>query len=582
MLSREYCEAPENRAAVERLAHESDATCAWAAVLDVHVFADSTFDWSVTDSLLSRLHTVDPHLFPLHSPICLARPVAPVVTPCGHVYCWACLLRHASYAPSAAAQCPLCGAAVRPAACRPVRLLTPQPRTPGALLTLTLVRRAPGCTAAYPAQVANRKSGDDVELLPPPARLPDRERDGAAACVFARYSVSGDRAGVARRQLAELSAQARECTSEGDEETLVFVHAAMAAAQDKLDACHGDGDGKSDGVEATTETTTSTEWTIPIPEGEESGARELFYQAVDGSLVFLERVDTRMLLAAAQSAHGGRLPRTVAARVLACTDGVQDARTRHRVRATAFLPLGAAFALAELDLRGTVEPATYAAFAPTLRAREAQRRAREAQRREEARRADVPLCRTALFANPSGLRGGTFFRCEPNTRPTEYSEASFPSLSTPSTTTGTAAPASTAAVPAVETEGPRPLSYAEVARAAAAASRPLSIAAEEDFPSLSLSSSSTTSASSSWGSEKPQPSSRSAAFVPQTQKTKRQPSTKKATNKPRPPPQQQQQQQKPVVQDAVVEEVSEEGWMVPLTSKKNQQTKGRGKNRRPQ
>ena len=71
VLSREYCEAPENRAAVERLAHESDATCAWAAVLDVHVFADSTFDWSVTDSLLSRLHTVDP------SPISSAQPDLP-------------------------------------------------------------------------------------------------------------------------------------------------------------------------------------------------------------------------------------------------------------------------------------------------------------------------------------------------------------------------------------------------------------------------------------------------------------------------------------------------------------------------
>lgn len=46
VLSREYCTAPENRATVERLAHASEETCAWAAVLDVHVFADSTFDWS--------------------------------------------------------------------------------------------------------------------------------------------------------------------------------------------------------------------------------------------------------------------------------------------------------------------------------------------------------------------------------------------------------------------------------------------------------------------------------------------------------------------------------------------------------
>lgn len=46
VLSREYCTAPENRATVERLVHGSDETCAWAAVLDVHVFADSTFDWS--------------------------------------------------------------------------------------------------------------------------------------------------------------------------------------------------------------------------------------------------------------------------------------------------------------------------------------------------------------------------------------------------------------------------------------------------------------------------------------------------------------------------------------------------------
>lgn len=505
------------------------------------------------------------------------------------MYCWACLLRHASYgsgAGSSAPPCPLCGVAVRPAACRPVRLVAPQPRTPGATLALALVRRAPGCTAAYPA-----RAGAAPAL--PPARLPDRERDGDAACVFARYSVSGDRARVARRQLAELAAQERECVSEGDAETLVFVRAAIASARATLAACHTGDDDKGDDVDTATTATTAvqnkeeeekeeaekeedkeTEWDVPVPEGEDAGARELFYQAADGEAVFLERVDMRMLLAAARAAHGGRLPRTVAARVLQCTDGVLDAAARRRVRATALLPLGASFAVVELDLRGIVDAATYAAFAPVLRARAAQRARQEALRREEARRADIPLCRTALFANPSGLGAAALLRTAANTRPTEFSEASFPSLSSSSSLPSPASASASAPAPQGEEE-PR-LSYAEVARAAAAASRPLSIAAEADFPSLSASLPSEPSSSSS--------SSRPAAFVPQP-KPKRQPKPKTASKAPK---QQQQQEAKPAaaVRDAVAEEIEDDGCMVVLASKKQQQGagagKGRGRHRRPQ
>ena len=492
-----------------------------------------------------------------------------MVTPCGHVYCWACLLRHASYTSVAgsAPPCPLCGVAVRPAAVRPVRLVTPQPHTPGATLTLTLVRRAPGCTAAYPAHAGAA-----------PARLPDRARDGAAACVFARYSVSGDRAGVARRQLAELAAQERECVSEGDAETLVFVRTAMASVQDTLSGCStSDDEDARTTAEKEEGKNKEVEWDVPVPPGDDAGARELFYQAADGEAVFLERVDMRMLLAAARTAHGGRLPRTVAARVLQCTAGVLGAAARRRVRATAVLPLGASFAVVELDLRGVVDAATYAAFAPALRARAAQRDREAALRREEARRADVPLCRTALFASPSGFGLAALPRYAANVRPTEFSEASFPSLSSssPSPAPAPEGPREVKKEEEKEEEEPR-LSYAEVARAAAAASRPLSIAAEADFPSLS---------SAPAPAPAPAPAAaapRHAAFVPVT-KPKRQPKPK-AANKP-----QKQQETRPAaaaaaVQDAVAEEPEDGGCMVVLASKKQQgsTSKGRGRHRRPQ
>ncbi len=49
---------------------------------------------------------------PLACPICLAPPVCPKVTKCGHVYCWPCILHYLSFSDKAWRKCPICYDAV--------------------------------------------------------------------------------------------------------------------------------------------------------------------------------------------------------------------------------------------------------------------------------------------------------------------------------------------------------------------------------------------------------------------------------------------------------------------------------------
>ena len=416
----------------------------------------------------------------MNSPICLGRPVAPVLTPCGHVFCWACLLRHVSFCVHGQPVCPLCSLNIRIEICKPVKLLSCKPRTPGTKVEMMLMRRRRGSSLAFPASQFDScmKYIDQAEMnggLP----LPDRERDGSA-CVFSHYSLSDDVASIAKRQLRELHTFEKECVSEGDEESLVFVRRAITLATSRLEegSATKEEEEEEEGHQSTEdkeETEEVASVAVPLSDGD-TVEDVVFYQASNGEPVFLDSLNMKMMRKYGLR-HGEMLPTRISATVLDGVDYIMDKYIRKRVRKTALMPLGTSFTVVELDLKGIVDPATIKEFISLIRSREAYRRQQENIRRQEELDADKPLWKT--------LSDSSFVSLPAPVRPPEMNETSFPTLESSVSSPSLSPPPGSSSSTSLE----RKRSYAEVARAAAELDRPLSIAAEADFPSLSASSS---------------------------------------------------------------------------------------------
>ena len=200
----------------------------------------------------------------------------------------------------------------------------------------------------------------------------------------------------------------------------------------------------------------------------------MYYQASDGEAVFLEGFNTNMLVTSA--CKNGLLPQTISATVLECNEHVQDYQTRRRIRRTAHLPIGCSFAFVELDMRGIVDRETYKAELPKIRSRQAARQKQASRRQEERKKmADVPLSQTLRF-----MELGLVPQVTP---PPEITESAFPTLG--SSTPSPALPQAAQAVESAWRQGPSFAAQAQAAPATTpAATRPLSLAAESDFPAL--------------------------------------------------------------------------------------------------
>ena len=72
-------------------------------------------------------------------PICLEPPVAPQVTKCGHVFCFACLLHHAATAEKKWSTCPICFEMVYVEDLRSATLLPTPTVSVGDVLEMTLM-----------------------------------------------------------------------------------------------------------------------------------------------------------------------------------------------------------------------------------------------------------------------------------------------------------------------------------------------------------------------------------------------------------------------------------------------------------
>ncbi|XP_075746769.1 E3 ubiquitin-protein ligase RNF10 isoform X3 [Rhipicephalus microplus] len=154
-------------------------------------------------------------------PVCLGTPRAAQMPPCGHVYCWSCLLHYLALSDRPYRPCPICDRAF---SAQQLRRVVPQPRRgyqPGDEITMCLMRRQKNQPGAQPMP-ADLWRVDDLE----PFNISREERLTCHQRVL--VACPKQLGAMLDREESELRSQLLE---EGDAPEACFVQAALQALQ---------------------------------------------------------------------------------------------------------------------------------------------------------------------------------------------------------------------------------------------------------------------------------------------------------------------------------------------------------------
>jgi hypothetical protein len=264
-------------------------------------------------------------------PICLAGPVAPRITQCGHIFCADCL--HLLFLLSPNYLCPICYETLIEAE-----------------LTRCFLRRLP-LSATYRLLKIRRDADLNVcAPSPAPCLLPPSN----PASFFTRFAIADPEFVriVYESELAALDAQAAAYKADGEQQRLAITLALE-------DAITGDVVRQDD-----------TQFVLRDP----AGPPVFFYQEANGQLIFLHELNVEMLCD--EFGDLASSPDCIDAKVVNSFTAVVD--DRHRAPDVAHLPSGAEIRRVLLDLSGVVSADVCERF--TFRV-DLKRPARKARRR---------------------------------------------------------------------------------------------------------------------------------------------------------------------------------------------------------
>lgn len=181
---------------------------------------DAPVDWARVEEV--RLCSVGPEA--PRCPVCLGEPVAAKMTPCGHVYCWPCLLHYLALSDRPWRPCPIC---FQPFTRGELKSVLPQCKMsyrPGDEITMCLMRRQKNGGLPVPASLWK-------EDLMGPFCVDD---DGAMTCYQKVLTAGqGQVSAILDREERELRQLLEE---EEDAPEACFVQAALLALQERRTA----------------------------------------------------------------------------------------------------------------------------------------------------------------------------------------------------------------------------------------------------------------------------------------------------------------------------------------------------------
>ncbi|CAN7985320.1 unnamed protein product [Ixodes hexagonus] len=401
---------------------------------------DAPVDWARVEEV--RVSSVGPEA--PRCPVCLGLPVAAKMTPCGHVYCWPCLLHYLALSDRPWRPCPIC---FQPFTRGELKSVVPQCKAsyrPGDEITMCLMRRQKNGCLPVPASLWK-------EDLMGPFSVDD---EGAMTCYQKVLTAGQDQvSAILDREERELRQLLLE---EEHEPEACFVQAALLALQERRTALEtvatldtnanltavldhegnhvtenilptddteleqpndesneasgicdtirelalgpshngrqryvSSGSSSGEGNLADEGTLTAEDLELPPAQGPQqqgpASARDSFYyfQAADGQAIFLHALNVRML--ARDYGALEHSPQSFTARIVEIEGASIDEEMRRRLRYLRHLPLTCEIQVVELKLEPplvTLDTLDYFASDMEKRRRMRSKRARNEKRRD--------------------------------------------------------------------------------------------------------------------------------------------------------------------------------------------------------
>ncbi len=161
-------------------------------------------------------------------PICLCPAVCPRVTRCGHIYCFACVLRHFGSERKYKASCPMCYEPITHSELRGVVMRFAHPLAVGYTSRFVLVRRKHTSLVPLSASLLSVAKWD--------ADLDEEPREGWRSSDLSRVAIANPSSTIERLSFdgKTLCQQHQDCQSDVDMEALPYIEWAMEIVEEQM------------------------------------------------------------------------------------------------------------------------------------------------------------------------------------------------------------------------------------------------------------------------------------------------------------------------------------------------------------
>lgn len=402
--------------------------------------ADTLVDWDTIELVIKQTH--DPNQE--QCPICLEVLKAPKITKCGHVFCYACILRYVAMGEKTYRKCPLCNESVYIDALRSVQIdVKPKYKEHDKMNFVLLKRDKKVIIPDLLDDLDTCLGGVQSHSLP--TVYPVYGDHNSAK--FCRFNVTYDISSIIKKELSDLDSSLKEAES-GDETQFIKLAKEQVLQRQKSfqdwitkNVPKGRPKGSSQSPrkakQAASSSNTSTHTTVD----ESKKKSELdpdnywYYQSEDNQMMFLHPLCTKILL----HEYDGdftKFPHTLSGCEIIEIETVElDEEFRKRYPILKHVPCGCYISLVEVEMKNFVSQDSISYFYKDLKYRKNKREekirkqieeAEEEKRREESRKEEERLAREKLLQE---LHISNFPELTSDMTPPPVNDIHFPSPS---------------------------------------------------------------------------------------------------------------------------------------------------------